>query len=202
MENLKKIRQSLGKSQTDIAKYLEISRQGYNNYENNKREPDHATLCKLADYFNVSVDYLLGNEKLQNNIIEVGTMHRIPILGHIPAGMLIIAFENIEGYEYADVKDPENHFFLRVVGDSMIGARIMDGDLVLIRKQPCAESGQIVACRVNGDEVTLKRFKLKDNSIFLFPENSNYEPIILTNKDFINGYAEVIGIAVKIHIKL
>jgi len=203
LENkIKELRINNGLTMKELSIKLNLSESVISLYESGKRQPSYDILTKMSELFRVTTDYLLGNEKPQSNIIEVGTMHRIPIIGHIAAGVPIMALENIEGYELADVKDPENHFFLRVVGDSMIGARINDGDLVLIRKQPCAESGQIIACRVNGDEVTLKRFKLKDNSIFLLPENSNYEPIILNDNDFKNGYAEIIGVAVKIHIKL
>jgi len=203
LENkLKELRINNGLTMKELSTKLNLSESVISLYESGKRQPSYDILTKMSKLFGVTTDYLLTNEKKDSNIIEVGTMHRIPILGRIPAGVPIMAIEDIEGYEYADVKDPENHFFLRVIGDSMIGARINDGDLVLIRKEPCAENGQIVACRVNGDEMTLKRYKLKDNSIFFLPENSNYEPIILSDKDFKTGYAQIIGVAVKIHINL
>ena len=80
----------------------------------------------------------------------------------------------------------------------MINAGIHSGDLVLIRKQSCADNGQIVAARVNGDEATLKRFQQQGNTILLLPENPNYEPRIVSEKDFSQGDAQIIGVAVEV----
>ena len=80
----------------------------------------------------------------------------------------------------------------------MIGAGIPDGCKVLIHIQPTAENGQIVACRVNGDEATLKRFKQKGATVFLLPENPDYEPYIVPVVDFDNGEAEILGVVKQI----
>ena len=84
----------------------------------------------------------------------------------------------------------------------MIGAGIQDGDLVLIRMQSSAENGQIVACQVNGDEATLKRFHQQINTVLLMPENPKYEPIIVPIADFESGRAKIIGVAIEIKRKL
>ena len=80
----------------------------------------------------------------------------------------------------------------------MVNAGISTGDLVLIRLQPCADDGDIVACRVNGDEATLKRYRRHDDSIMLIPENSMYAPQVVHASEFENGYASILGIAVEI----
>ena len=98
----------------------------------------------------------------------------IPIVGVVTAGMPILAVENREGLMPWD-GDPEC-FALRVQGDSMIGAGILDGDKVVIRPQQTAEDGQIVVARI-GDEATVKRLSRKDGEIWLLPENPNYAPI-------------------------
>ena len=121
-----------------------------------------------------------------------------PILGTIPVGYPILASEEIEGYAAVDYPDPENYFWLRVHGDSMINAGIETGDLVLIRKQPCADDGQIVACRVNGDEATLKRFRQQGNKVVLLPENSKFPPQFVNVSEFENGFASIIGVAVEV----
>ena len=77
-------------------------------------------------------------------------------------------------------------FALRIQGDSMIGAGILDGDKVVIRPQQTAENGQIVVARI-GDEATCKRFQKKDGKIWLLPENDNYQPIDGT-------HAELVGV--------
>lgn len=92
----------------------------------------------------------------------------------------------------------ENYFFLRVNGESMKNAGIHTGDLVLIRRQKCADDGQVVAARVNGDEATLKRYKRQGDSVILIPENPEFEPRIVPIRDFETGDAEIIGIALEV----
>ena len=109
---------------------------------------------------------------------------QIPVVGVVTAGMPILAFENLEG-TMAWEGDP-NCFALRVKGDSMINAGILDGDKVVIRPQPTANDGQIVVARI-GDEATVKRLSRKNGQIWLLPENPNYDPIDGTE-------AEIVGI--------
>ena len=98
----------------------------------------------------------------------------IPVVGVVTAGIPILAVENREGLMPWD-GDPEC-FALRVRGDSMIGAGILDGDKVVIRPQQTAEDGQIVVARID-DEATVKRLRRKDNQVWLMPENPAYAPI-------------------------
>lgn len=98
---------------------------------------------------------------------------QIPVVGVVTAGLPILAVENHEGTMAWD-GDP-SCFALRVRGDSMINAGILDGDKVVVRPQPTAHEGQIVVARI-GDEATVKRISFK-NGIWLLPENPNYEPI-------------------------
>ena len=99
---------------------------------------------------------------------------RIPIVGVVTAGYPILATENIEGFLPWD--GDSDCFALRVKGDSMIGAGILDGDKVIIRPQPEAQNGEIVVALL-GDEATCKRFRRDSSGIWLLPENPNYEPI-------------------------
>lgn len=145
------------------------------------------------------VNKFLENKGL-NNITPVTGI--VPILGGIPAGVPVLAQENIEGYLPVVVKNPEEYFSLRVHGTSMINAGIPDGSLVLIHQQPDAEDGQIVACRVNGDEATLKRFKRVGDTVFLMPDNPEFDPIIVKCSDFNSGYAEIIGVAKQVITEL
>lgn len=104
---------------------------------------------------------------------------KVPIVGTIRAGALQPAIEDIQG-DVAIGRDDlrGGTFFLRVAGDSMIDAAILDGDLALIKPQPDAENGDIVAVMV-GDEATLKRFYREDDRIRLQPENRTMQPIII-----------------------
>ena len=84
----------------------------------------------------------------------------------------------------------------------MVGAGIQTGDLVLIRLQPTADNGQIVACKINGDEATLKRFRQQGDTVILMPENPKYDPLVVPASDFATGHAKIIGVAIEIKRKL
>ena len=99
---------------------------------------------------------------------------QIPVVGVVTAGVPILALENQEG-TIAWEGDP-SCFALRVRGDSMINAAILDGDMVVVRPQANADDGQIVVARI-GDEATVKRLRRKNGEIWLMPENENYAPI-------------------------
>lgn len=106
----------------------------------------------------------------------------IPLLGQVTAGLPILAVENIEDYYPLPldfVRQGEDVFMLKVRGDSMINAGIMDGDIVVVRKQNTAVNGEIVVALLD-DEATVKRFFKESQHIRLQPENERYEPIIST----------------------
>lgn len=98
---------------------------------------------------------------------------QIPVVGLVTAGMPILAVENQEG---SVGWDEAGCFALRVRGDSMIGAAILSGDLVVVRPQASADDGQIVVARI-GDEATVKRLSRRNGQVWLMPENENYPPI-------------------------
>ena len=99
---------------------------------------------------------------------------QIPVIGVVTAGVPILAYENQEG-TMAWEGDP-SCFALRVRGDSMINAGILDGDKVVVRPQQTASDGQIVVARI-GDEATVKRLRRRNGELWLMPENDAYEPI-------------------------
>ena len=109
---------------------------------------------------------------------------QIPVIGVVTAGIPILAVENQEGTISWDGEP--GCFALRVRGDSMIHAAILDGDMVVVRPQANADDGQIVVARI-GDEATVKRLRRRNGEIWLMPENENYAPIDGTE-------AEIIGI--------
>ncbi len=107
----------------------------------------------------------------------------VPVVGRVTAGMPILAVENIEEYYPipSDFVEHEDVFLLRVQGDSMIEAGILDQDFVLVEKRSTAENGDIVVALVNGSEATVKRFFHEGDHIRLQPENQNMTPIITTD---------------------
>jgi len=108
----------------------------------------------------------------------------IPLVGRVAAGLPILARENVEEIMPIPLRmaRTDGMFLLRVSGDSMKGAAILDGDLVLVRPQPFVEQGQIAVVLI-GDEATVKRFYRKGSTIELKPENPDFQPIICREYD-------------------
>ena len=114
---------------------------------------------------------------------------RIPVIGVVTAGLPILAVENIESTIPWD-GDPEC-FALRVRGDSMIGAGILDGDKVVVRPQPDADNGEIVVALLE-DEATVKRLHREKDEVWLLPENPAYTPIDGRNASILGKVKAVI----------
>ena len=115
-----------------------------------------------------------GAKGRKRSIVTAQRPGQIPLIGTVTAGIPILAFENQEGSISWD-GDP-SCFALRVRGDSMIGAGIHSGDLVVVRPQQSADDGQIVVARI-GDEATVKRLSHRNGQVWLLPENDAYDPI-------------------------
>lgn len=112
------------------------------------------------------------------------TGERVPLVGTVAAGLPILADENIEDYLQvpSGTSSTRGMFYLRVAGDSMVNAAILEGDLVLVRPQPFVEQGEIAVVRI-GDEATVKRFFRYSDRIELHPENPEYDPIVFHEDD-------------------
>jgi len=136
-----------------------------------------------------------SNENNRNNALQ------IPIVGEISAGRPILAQENIEGTIVIDksiIKNSNGNFALRVKGDSMINAGILDGDYVIVSQQPDAEQGDIIVALIE-DEATIKRFYKEKNRIRLQPENDTMEPIIIkTDESNVRIIGKIKGVIRKI----
>ena len=123
-----------------------------------------------------------GAKGRKRAIVTAQRPGQIPVVGVVTAGMPILALENQEGTISWD-GDP-SCFALRVKGDSMIGAGILNGDMVVVRPQPSADDGQIVVARI-GDEATVKRLSRKNGHVWLLPENPAYDPIDGTEAELV-----------------
>lgn len=115
-----------------------------------------------------------SSKKRAISLPETQRVGRIPLVGVVTAGLPILAVENQEGTIPWD--GDQSCFALRVRGDSMIGAGILNGDKVVVRPQPDADNGEIVVALL-GDEATVKRLHRDKDGIWLLPENPNYDPI-------------------------
>lgn len=162
------------------------------------------TLRKISEYFSVSIDYLLGGAAVQTDSLPAGirpvVSRRFPMLGEIACGKPIFAEENHETYVDACTDIPAD-FCLTVKGDSMIGARIHDGDVVFIRSMPMVENGQIAAVIID-NEATLKRWYYypEKEKLVLTPENPAFEPLVFVGDEL--GEVRCMGLAVSFMSKL
>lgn len=175
---LKALRKSQKITQESLAKIIGVERSSVGKYEANNVIPSIDVLNRIADYFNVSVDYLLGRET--NDVYTaIGAMPvkkiKLPVLGNVACGEPIYANEDLEGYVYID-EDIGADFCLRAQGDSMVNARIFDGDILYIKKQDMVDDGEIAVVLIE-DEATVKRvyYDRENNTITLMPENPTYK---------------------------
>ena len=133
----------------------------------------HAHLKKLESAGLINT----GSGRKRSITIASRPQNGIPILGTVRAGAPILATEDIDGYIPCAPGFPTNDFFaLKVKGDSMLDAGILEGDFVIVQKQSNADNGDIVVALL-GDEATVKRFKRTEHQVWLIPENKNYAPI-------------------------
>ena len=179
---IKKLRTERGYSQEELGALLGVQRAAVQKWEcgtvkNLKRE----TIKKLSEIFNVPPSYFIDDDYTSyDNIITFPKMNRIPLVGTIACGTPVLASENLDG-EVTVPEDINADFALRCKGDSMIDARIYNGDIVYIRQQPTVENGEIAAVLID-DEATLKRVYISDNTITLVACNSKYQPFVYTGK--------------------
>lgn len=205
---LKSLRNSRNLTQEELAQKLNIGRSRISMYESGQREPDFETTELIADFFNVDVDYLLGRtskttmlsesvarEELPrfSNIFSLQRT-RVPLLGQIACGEPIFCNEDRECYVEAGT-DVRADFCLKARGDSMTGARIMDGDIVFIQKDVPLEAGQIYAVAID-DEATLKRVYYDDAAqvLQLLAENPKYPPMIYSGEKL--DHVHILGRAI------
>jgi repressor LexA len=182
--NIKKLRESHGLSQVEFGRLFGVSDKAVSSWESGSREPKMGTVQKIARHFRVPISAITDDEHKPfdifsiPNVIPLPQTTMVPIIGSIACGTPITAEVNIEGWlALPDGKRAD--FALRCKGDSMINARIYDGDVVYIREQPSVENGEIAAVQIDG-EATLKRVYIKKNVITLMAENSTYDPMTFT----------------------
>lgn len=177
-----------GITQTELCKRTQIPKSAMSQYMSGKFKPKQTRTYLIAKALNVSEAWLMGFDDVSmereseqanlsniKNIEPIPTMVKVPLLGTIACGEPILAEENIEDYINMPEKT-KGTFALRCKGDSMINARIFDGDIVFIREQPEVENGEIAAVLIE-DEATLKRVYKTENSIELRPENPTFKPL-------------------------
>lgn len=201
---LKSCRKNMSLSQKEFGQKIGVAESTVSLYESNKRFPDPETLKKISTLFNISIDYLLGNspEKLPNQKSS-GRGIRIPVLGRVVAGIPIEAIEEILDYEEItpEMAATGDFFALQVRGDSMLPT-LKDGDVVIVKKQPTVDSGDIAIVLVNGNDATVKEIKESPAGITLIGHNvAVYTPHFYSNADIKNLPVQVLGKVVEMRRK-
>lgn len=189
MNNIKKLREKKGIKQDELAKLLNVTQGAVSGWETGRYNVDNEKLKAIANILETTTDELLGISYPEILPVE---LKKFPMLGTIAAGEPIIANEEYDIYISADA-NIQADFCLQVRGDSMINARICDGDIVFIKRQPDVNNGQIAAVII-GDEVTLKRVYKHPKQIVLQAENPLYPPIVINGRD--GKDVSIIGLAV------
>lgn len=197
MNRIRQLRSAIEMKQSDLANQLNVKPNTISNWENEKSFPDLDSLRKMAAIFDVSVDYILGGS-------SIGTAEgvRIPVLGDVAAGIPIEAITDIVDYEEIDaaLAATGDFFGLRIKGSSM-EPRMREGDVVIVRKQDSAETGDTVVVLVNGDSATVKKIKYGPDGISLIPTNPAYDVQFYSAADVERLPVRVIGRVVELRAK-
>ena len=198
---LKARRTELGLTQLDVANAVGVSEATVSRWESGDiANMKRSRIASLASVLKISPSIIMGwngtpEIRLPSDVITIipmPTMRKVPLIGSIACGTPILAEENCEGE--VDVPDHiRADFALRCKGDSMISARIFDGDIVYIRQQESVEHGEIAAVIID-DEATLKRVYLYEDHISLEAENPQYRPLVYWEAEMNN--VRILGRAV------
>lgn len=203
-ENIRYLRKKHHISQETLAGEL-----GYKSFttiqkwEKGIAEPPLSVLLQLAKAFQVDLDDLTGTDLSKEVRKKSSQAVSIPVLGKVAAGIPIEAIENIIDYEEipADWLNTGEYFGLQIKGRSM-EPRILEGDVVIVRKQEDADTGDIAIVMVDGFEATCKKIKKSDSGIMLIPFNPGYEPVFYSNDEISSLPVTIIGKVVELRGKL
>lgn len=178
---------------------LSLSVNSFSNWRNRGTIPGGDTLQKIADYFGVSVDYLLGKTDTKT---KKPTGVKIPVLGRVAAGIPIEAITDVEDWEEipADMAKTGEFAALRIRGDSM-SPRMEDGDVVIVRIQEDCNSGDIAVVMINGCDATCKRLVKTTDGIRLESFNPAYKPMTFTNQEVLELPVRLFGVVVELRAK-
>ena len=199
-ERIKEARKSAGLTQLELAKKTELSRSYIGDIEKDRYNPSVSTLQLIATATNTPLEDLLPSTK---TVSPAGRGVRIPVLGRVVAGIPIEAVEEILDYEEItpELAATGEFFALQVRGDSM-EPTLRDGDVVIVKKQPTVDSGDIAIVLVNGNDATVKEIKESPSGITLIGHNvAVYTPQFYSNKEIQNLPVQIIGKVVEMRRK-
>lgn len=196
---LKELRESKNMSQYAFARDFGVSQSTVGNWESGTRQPKTDVLEKIAEYFNVSVDYLLGRTE---DTQPESDPTWINVLGRVAAGIPIEAIEEVIDREQIseDMARSGKYIGLQIHGASM-EPRMKEGDVVIVRLQDDCDSGDTVIAIINGDEATCKIIQKTPEGITLMSTNPAYTPMFFSNRDIEEKPVRILGKVVELRAK-
>lgn len=198
-KNITKYLEKFGKSQFDLADYMNVSQASVSNWAKGIKTPRMDKIDKICSYFNITRSMLMEDTDGKVSIKAV----QIPVLGRVQAGIPIDAQQEIIDWEEISpgMATRGEYFGLQVKGDSM-EPKFSEHDVVIVRQQSDAESGSIVIALVNGYEATIKKLiKYEDGGIALIALNPVYQPLRFTEEEIISKPVEIVGRVVELRAK-
>ena len=211
--NLKRLRKEANLSQAELSALLGVHQTAVSQWECGRTAPDVRSLKKLAQLCSVTLETLLGGEPEAASDPEKyeavrrrvrAESRRVPILGSVQAGVPVSAVEDVVGYVALDEDsggaEGEEFFALKVRGDSM-EPRFMEGDVVIVRRQDDAETGDVVVA-LTGDDATIKQLRKREDGVLLVPFNRAYEPLFFTRAEAESLPLRILGKVVELRAKV
>lgn len=199
-DKIKCLRQGLGLTQEELGDKLGVTKQAVYKYEKDSvRNIPLDKIDLMAKIFNVSPSYLMGWKEQQVPRKAV----KIPVLVNVAAGIPIEAIEEVLDWEEIsqDLANTGTFFALKIKDDSML-PRILNGDVVIVRQQSIANSGDIVIAKVNGYDACCKKLIIKDDGLILQSFNQAYEPMYFSRKEIEESPVLILGKVIELRGKL
>lgn len=207
---------AMGMEQKKFASLVGVSPQKVSEWKSGKAKSYTKRIPQIAEALGTTTEYLLtGNGPKQKRAVsdsdtalpngaehlDLGTFHRIPILGRISAGLPLYAEQHIEGYTVTDLNGQAEYFALIVHGDSMNALGIQDGYRIIVRRQDEVENGEVAVVMVGDEDATVKRFYAAGDTVTLVPQSTNpeHQPQIY---DTTKTKIRIIGRVVKVEFTL
>ena len=197
---LKELREQKGLSQDAFSKDIGVSQSTVGNWESGTRQPKMDVLEKIARYFDVSTDYLLGRS--DESVLPQSDPTWINVLGRVAAGIPIEAIEEVIDREQIteSMARSGSYIGLQIHGASM-EPRMREGDVVIVRLQDDCDSGDTVIAMVNGDEATCKILQKTPDGISLLSTNPAYSPMFYSNREIEEKPVRILGKVVELRAK-
>lgn len=202
---IKEYRKLKRMTQKELGEKIGVKHNTVSGYENGTNEPEQDILFKIAAALDVSINDLFPETRSDiTNIRRRKKGVRIPVLGYVVAGIPIEAIEDIIDYEEIDeeLARTGDFFALQVRGESMEPV-LYEDDVVIVRKQPTADTGDIAIVLINGDEATIKKIKRERDGVMLIGYNTTiYEPHFYSNEEIESLPVQILGKVIELRRKL